>query len=44
MASGPDKDVRVIAIRAGLIKARNWWIVLPGSLVVLAGAVVELVS
>lgn len=39
-----DKDLTVIRIRAGLLKARNWAIVLLGSTLVLVASVVELLT
>lgn len=44
MALGEDADATVIGIRTGLLKARNWTIVLLGSTLVLAAAVVELAT
>lgn len=44
MAVGENKDVRAIGIRTGLLKARNWTIVLLGSILVLAASVVELLT
>ena len=44
MAVGQNKDIRTIGIRTGLRKARNWTIVLVGSILVLAASVVELLT